>query len=226
MINKFKLIFIYSAVLVYLISIGLTHLNPSFIALTLISMGFVLGFMANESFFNRDDSMSTNYTKPKYPITEGNTLSNIRTSCDRQMPTDPPPSLSKEESFHPAFDLGEEKVKISLTFDAHGDIAKELEYLDSRKLMSRIRETVANHVREKIQEDPEFLKNIKVNFSYHSKTREQIINSMCLTHRHDYWLIKESKNFLGGMTEEERKSLYNQMAKIFDNDIAPHMELK
>lgn len=226
MINKFKLIFIYSAVLVYLISIGLTHLNPSFIALTLISMGFIFGFMANECFFNGKDSKDYWVYPNPYPITEGDTLSNIRTNYDRQMPSDPPPSLSKKESFHPAFDPDEENVKISLIFNAQGDIAKELEYLDSRKLMSRIRETVANHVREKIQEDPEFLKNIKVNFSYHSKTREQIINSMCLTYRHDYWLIKESKNFLGGMTEEDRKSLHNQMAKIFDNDIAPHMEFK
>lgn len=216
---KPKLIFIYSVTLVYLISIGLTHLNPSFIALTLISMGFILGFMANECFFDRKDSKDLDYwvyPNPKYPITEGNMLSNIRTNCDRKMPSDPPPSLSKKESFHPAFDPDEEKVKISLTFDAQGDIAKELEYLDSRKLMSRIRETVANHVREKIQEDPDFLKNIKVNFSYQSRTREQIISSMCFTKRHDYGL----------MTEEERRFLYNQMAQIFDNDIAPYMEFK
>jgi hypothetical protein len=28
------------------------------------------------------------------------------------------------------------------------------------------------------------------------------------------------------MTEEQRKLLYNQMAQIFDNDIAPYVDLK
>lgn len=51
MINKTKLILVYSVFFIYLISIGLTYLHPSFIALTLISMGFIFGFMANEGFF-------------------------------------------------------------------------------------------------------------------------------------------------------------------------------
>lgn len=33
---------------------------------------------------------------PKYPITEGDTLSNIRTGNGREMPSGPPPSLSKK----------------------------------------------------------------------------------------------------------------------------------
>lgn len=94
MINKSQLIFIYSVVLVFLISIGLTYLNPLFCILTLISAGFLSGFLANQTFFNIDNK---DYPDPKYPITEGNTLSNVRTNFDRQMPSDPPPSLSKKE---------------------------------------------------------------------------------------------------------------------------------
>lgn len=56
-------------------------------------------------------------------------------------------------------------------------------------------------------------------------TREQIINSMCFTWRHDYGLLKEGQS-LSGMTQEERVHLYERMAKIFDNDIAPRMEFK
>jgi hypothetical protein len=60
------------------------------------------------------------------------------------------------------------------------------------------------------------------------KTREEIITSMCYTMRHDYGLNKEQNAypFLAGMTDEERKNLWNQMAQLFDNDIAPHMEMK
>lgn len=61
------------------------------------------------------------------------------------------------------------------------------------------------------------------------KSREQIINSMCYTFRHDYGLEKDIGNgFISaiscGMTREERESLWNQMAQIFDNDIAPELE--
>jgi hypothetical protein len=72
------------------------------------------------------------------------------------------------------------------------------------------------------------------------KTREQIITSMCYTVRHDYGITKEPQEFTGsnaeqlhafdylvsGMYPEERKALWNQMAQIFDNDIAPYMEFK
>jgi hypothetical protein len=57
--------------------------------------------------------------------------------------------------------------------------------------------------------------------------RENIITSMCYTMRHDYGLTKQPNHFLSaGMTEEDRKHLWNQMAQIFDNDIAPVMEFK
>jgi len=60
-------------------------------------------------------------------------------------------------------------------------------------------------------------------------TREQIIESMCFTFRHDYGLRRDPKDpnpFGSGMTIEEQRALYDSMAQIFDNDIAPHMEFK
>lgn len=60
--------------------------------------------------------------------------------------------------------------------------------------------------------------------------REQIINNMCMTFRHDYGLrISEDDRMytlMSGMTEREAQALYNDMAQIFDNDIAPYMEFK
>jgi len=61
------------------------------------------------------------------------------------------------------------------------------------------------------------------------KTREKIIYNMCLTMRHDYGIVKESlevDSISSGMTEIERKMLWNTMAHIFDHDIAPYMEFK
>lgn len=63
------------------------------------------------------------------------------------------------------------------------------------------------------------------------KTREQIITSMCYTYRHDYGLEKDVGNgfireLSAGMTKQEREALWQQMAQIFDNDIAPYMEFK
>lgn len=59
------------------------------------------------------------------------------------------------------------------------------------------------------------------------KTREQFIASMCFSWRHDYGLSKSYKDTLSsGLTEDERKYIWIKMAQIFDNDIAPYMELK
>jgi hypothetical protein len=62
------------------------------------------------------------------------------------------------------------------------------------------------------------------------RTREQIINSMCLTYRHDYGLTisEDDKMYTlnSGVTETERKAIWITMAQIFDNDIAPYMEFK
>ena len=58
--------------------------------------------------------------------------------------------------------------------------------------------------------------------------REQIINNMCMTFRHDYGLrISEDDrmySLMSGMTEREAQALFNDMAQIFDNDIAPILE--
>ena len=62
------------------------------------------------------------------------------------------------------------------------------------------------------------------------RTREQIITSMCYTYRHDYGLtISEDDRMYtlnSGVTEQERKAIWNNMAQIFDNDIAPYMQFK
>ena len=62
------------------------------------------------------------------------------------------------------------------------------------------------------------------------KTREQVITDMCYTWRHDYGLHRSDTMFIGlsspGMTNEERKALWQQMAQVFDNNITPYMEFK
>jgi hypothetical protein len=61
--------------------------------------------------------------------------------------------------------------------------------------------------------------------------RKTIIANMCYTYRHDFGLDKpDGEGFAhglsSGMTADERQHLWNTMAQIFDNDIAPHMEFK
>ena len=63
------------------------------------------------------------------------------------------------------------------------------------------------------------------------KTREDIIISMCMTTRHDFGLVRNTGEpgpypFPSGMTDQEKESLYRQMAQIFDNCISPYMEFK
>lgn len=62
------------------------------------------------------------------------------------------------------------------------------------------------------------------------KTREDIITNMCYTFWHDYGINRPANqhNWFGasGMNDDERQALWNQMAQIFDNDIAPHMDFK
>ena len=61
-------------------------------------------------------------------------------------------------------------------------------------------------------------------------TREQIINNMCYTYRHDYGLTISDDDKMytlnSGVTELERKYIWQQMTQIFDNDIAPYMDFK
>lgn len=48
---------------------------------------------------------------------------------------------------------------------------------------------------------------------------------MCYGVRHDYGLDKTSDSPLCcGMTSQERIALWNEMAQIFDNEIAPWMK--
>jgi hypothetical protein len=58
--------------------------------------------------------------------------------------------------------------------------------------------------------------------------REQIINNMCMTFRHDYELVISEDDRMytlnSGMTVRERKELFNSMAQIFDHTIAPLLE--
>jgi hypothetical protein len=68
--------------------------------------------------------------------------------------------------------------------------------------------------------------------------RDEIITSMCYTQRHDYGIVKDPvykdrpgmTDFIdvisSGMYQWEREQLWKQMAQLFDNDIAPHMEFK
>jgi hypothetical protein len=58
------------------------------------------------------------------------------------------------------------------------------------------------------------------------KTREEIINAMCYTWRHDFGLDKhpDDDSFVAGMTAMERVLLWNAMAQIFDNDISPLLD--
>lgn len=57
--------------------------------------------------------------------------------------------------------------------------------------------------------------------------RESIITNMCFTYRHDYGLIKdEIGGTSSGMTADAREYLWNTMAQIYDNDIAPYMEFR
>ena len=54
------------------------------------------------------------------------------------------------------------------------------------------------------------------------KSRDEIISDMCYTFRHDYGLDKDTESIIGsGMTDDGRKYLWNSMAQIYDNVIAP-----
>lgn len=58
--------------------------------------------------------------------------------------------------------------------------------------------------------------------------REQIINNMCITFRHDYGLVISEDDRMytlnSGMTEREREELFNDMAQVFDHNFANILE--
>lgn len=51
---------------------------------------------------------------------------------------------------------------------------------------------------------------------------------MCYTYRHDYGLNRsdDDPTWVAGMTQKEREGLWRTMAQIYDNNIAPYMEIK
>jgi hypothetical protein len=54
--------------------------------------------------------------------------------------------------------------------------------------------------------------------------RDEIIDHMCLTWRHDYGLVVEEPELFGsGMTVHERTTLWNQMSQLYDNCVEPHV---
>ena len=54
--------------------------------------------------------------------------------------------------------------------------------------------------------------------------RGRVVESMCLTWRHDFGLDKlEGCDFCSGMTDKEREHLRGQMGKLFDHHFAPAM---
>ena len=59
-------------------------------------------------------------------------------------------------------------------------------------------------------------------------TRENIINSMCLTFRHDYNLVitedDRMYSLASGMTEREREALFNIMEQIFNRNISRFLD--
>jgi hypothetical protein len=72
------------------------------------------------------------------------------------------------------------------------------------------------------------ISNWFVNLPENIMTREQIITDMCMSYRHDYGLDRKPEDppWIAGMTPNERKGLWNTMAQIYDNNIAPNMILK
>jgi len=60
--------------------------------------------------------------------------------------------------------------------------------------------------------------------------RENIINNMCLTYNHAYFLPTKADDdtnlFNCALTQGEKDFLWRQMAQVFDNDIEPFMEFK
>lgn len=130
--------------------------------------------------------------------------------------------------------MSKQTIKVSFEFeiDENSELSQELEYLDSRKLISRIKEKISDYISEQYRQYPCWLddKNIKIHFNQLKRNREDIIRSMCYTKRHDYGLDRGEtsryKTIIGVMTEEEKKVLWKEMARLFDNDIAPYMDFK
>ncbi len=58
------------------------------------------------------------------------------------------------------------------------------------------------------------------------KSKEEIINEMCLDYRHDYALRKldTDPTWTSGMTEKDAKSLYMVMEQIYNHIVEPRLK--
>ena len=58
------------------------------------------------------------------------------------------------------------------------------------------------------------------------KSKEEIINAMCLDYRHDYGLRKldTDPSWTSGMTDKDAKSLYMVMEQIYNQIIEPRLK--
>jgi len=58
------------------------------------------------------------------------------------------------------------------------------------------------------------------------KSKEEIINEMCLDYRHDYGIRKLDTDppWTSGMTEKDAKSLYNVMEQLYNQIVEPRLE--
>lgn len=74
------------------------------------------------------------------------------------------------------------KVSFSIEADDDSDFVQELEFLDSKKRISRIRQVVADYIREKARDqvgNPDFFKDLNIDFDYDSyDERLSIINNL------------------------------------------------
>lgn len=66
--------------------------------------------------------------------------------------------------------MSQSKIKVSFSIEADDDseFMQELEFLDSKKLISRIRQVVADYIREKARDqvnNPDFFKDIDIKFT-------------------------------------------------------------
>lgn len=58
------------------------------------------------------------------------------------------------------------------------------------------------------------------------KSKEEIINEMCLDYRHDYYIRKldTDPTWTSGMTEKDAKMLYNVMENLYNQIVEPRLK--
>jgi len=111
------------------------------------------------------------------------------------------------------------------------------EWFDSRVFVNAL--VAKNYAAKMIEFDGRFCEEVidvevnstsaTVHDNVKEKNRRQVITDMCMAWRHDYGLLAEkdpggfSHPYLSGMTDEERQQLWDRMAQVFDNAIAPRV---